>query len=147
VKTKMLHGVQIVSKTGGLIPCELHRKNLFENVLLAGDAAGHAHPITGAGIFNAVVGGEIAGRIAAEAVAKRDLNYLEQYETEWGARFGNTLFYGAFKRNLLEENWNQPGIDFERLIRKTWVAFKEYHEDRKNISIYPRFLTGEDASL
>ena len=147
VKTKMLHGVQIVSKTGGLIPCEFHRKNLFENVLLAGDAAGHAHPITGAGILNAIVGGEIAGRIAAEAVEKGNLRHLENYEIESQEAFGKSLHYGALKREFLEKNWNEPDIDFDDLIRKTWVGFKEYHEDRKNISIDPRFLTGGDASL
>ena len=147
VKTKMLHGVQIVSRTGGLIPCEFHRKNLFENVLLAGDAAGHAHPITGAGILNAIVGGEIAGRIAAEAVEKGNLRHLENYEIESQEAFGKSLHYGALKREFLEKNWNEPDIDFDDLIRKTWVGFKEYHEDRKNISIDPRFLTGGDASL
>jgi len=147
VKTKMLHGVQIVSKTGGLIPCEFHRKNLFENVLLAGDAAGHAHPITGAGILNAIVGGEIAGRIAAEAVEKGNLRHLENYEIESQEAFGKSLHYGALKREFLKKNWNEPDIDFDDLIRKTWVGFKEYHEDRKNISIDPRFLTGGDASL
>jgi digeranylgeranylglycerophospholipid reductase len=147
VKSKTLHGIQIVSETGGLIPCEFYRKNLFENVLLAGDAAGHAHPITGAGIFNAAVGGEIAGRIAAEAVAKRDLNYLEQYETEWRETFGNALSYGVSKRKLLEENWNLPGIDFEGLIRKTWVGFKEYYEDRRKIPLHLPSPMGGNASV
>ena len=147
VKSKTLYGIQIVSETGGSIPCEFYRKNLFENALLAGDAAGHAHPITGAGIFNAVVGGEIAGRIAAEAVAKRDLSYLEQYETEWRDTFGNALLYGASKRKFLEENWNQPGVDFEGLIRKTWVGFKEYYKGRREIPLHPPFSKGEDTSL
>ena len=131
IESKGLPDVEIVSKTGGSIPCEPFRKTFFDNILLLGDAAGHAHPITGAGILTAVMGGEIAGRIAAEAVAKGDLNYLQQYETEWKEMFGKTLFYGALKRKFLEENWNRPGVDFEGLIRKTWVGFKEYYKDRK----------------
>ena len=137
VESKRLPDVQIVSKTGGSIPCEPYRKTFFENILLLGDAAGHAHPVTGAGILNAAMGGEIAGRIAAEAVAKGDLNYLEQYETEWKELFGKNLFYGALKRKFLEENWNQPGVDFEGLIRKTWVGFKEYCADRKKTPLTP----------
>ena len=133
VESKRLPDVQIVSKTGGSIPCEPYRKTFFENILLLGDAAGHAHPVTGAGILNAAMGGEIAGRIAAEAVAKRNLNHLEQYETQWKKLFGKTLFYGALKRKFLEENWSQPGVDFEGLIRKTWVGFKEYYHDRRKI--------------
>jgi flavin-dependent dehydrogenase len=123
--------MSIVGKTGGSIPCEIPQQTVFGNTLLVGDAAGHAHPITGAGILHAVIGGEIAGRIAAEAVVKGDLRYLKNYEIEWREAFGKTLSYGAFKRGYLEENWSRPGVDFETFIRKTWVGFKEYYGDRK----------------
>jgi digeranylgeranylglycerophospholipid reductase len=132
VESKKLSGVEIIARTGGSIPCQKPRKTVFENVLLVGDAAGHTHPITGAGILNAVIGGEIAGRVAAEAVDHGDLRYLENYEVEWQERFGKSLIYGAMKREFLEENWNKPEVDFERLIRNTWVGFKEYYKERKN---------------
>jgi len=131
VGSKRLSSIEIVAKTGGSIPCEKLRRTVFENILLVGDAAGHAHPITGAGIFNAVIGGEIAGRIAVEAVEKGDLRYLENYEIEWQETFGKSLSYGTSKREFLEKNWNKPEVDFEGLIRKTWVGFKEYYRDRK----------------
>jgi digeranylgeranylglycerophospholipid reductase len=120
-----------IGRTGGSVPCEGPRRAVIKNILLAGDAAGHAHPITGAGILNAVIGGEIAGRIAAGAVLRGDLKYLENYEIEWGETFGRSLSYGASKRKYLEENWNNSEIRFEDLIRKTWVSFKEYHENRR----------------
>lgn len=125
--------VEIVSRTGGSIPCEPRRQTVFENILLAGDAAGHAHPITGAGILNAVIAGQMAGKIAAEAVAAGDLGHLKTYETGWQEAFGKPLFYGASRRGFLEEHWSQPEADFETLVRKTWVGFKEYYEDRKNL--------------
>ncbi len=124
-------GVEILAKTGGSVPCEGPRPTVFNKILLAGDAAGHVHPITGAGILNAVVGGEIAGRIAAEAVLTGNLNYLRNYETEWRAAVGSALGYGPMKRQFLQENWNNPEIGFEALIRKTWVGFKEYYQDRR----------------
>ncbi len=123
--------IEIVSKTGGSIPCEPRKQTVFGNILLAGDSAGHAHPITGAGIINAVMSGEIAGRIAAEAILRGDLSYLKNYETEWHETFGKSLQYGFLKRNFLEENWNKRAVDFKALIQKTWVGFKEYYEDRK----------------
>ena len=131
VEMKKLSGLEIIGKTGGSIPCEKPRQTVLDHILLVGDAAGHAHPITGAGILNAVVGGEIAGRIAAEAIMKDDLKHLQDYETEWQETFGNSLFYGAMKREFLEKNWNSSEMGFEDLIRKTWVGFKEYYEDRK----------------
>jgi digeranylgeranylglycerophospholipid reductase len=130
-KLKRLSSTAIVGKTGGSVPCEIPRQTVIKNVLLVGDAAGHAHPITGAGILNAVIGGEIAGRIAAEAVISGELNDLRRYETEWREAFGGALFYGALKRKFLQENWNNSDIGFEALIRRTWVGFKEYYEDRK----------------
>lgn len=143
IDLKKMGRIEIIGKTGGAIPCEKPRQTVFDNIMLAGDAAGHAHPITGAGILNAVIGGEMAGRIAAESLARGDLNHLWQYETEWREAFGASLSYGAFKRDFLEENWNKPEIDFESLIRKTWVGFKEYYKDRRKIPLHPPFSKGE----
>ncbi len=114
--------IEIVSRTGGSIPCETHQKTVFGNILLAGDAAGHAHPITGAGILNAVICGEMAGRIAAKAVARGDMNLLANYENEWREAFGKSLSYGTYKRGILESNWNKSGIDFEK-IKKPCINY------------------------
>jgi len=137
VDLKKMGRIEVIGKTGGAIPCEKPGQTVFGNIMLAGDAAGHAHPITGAGILNAVLGGKMAGRIAAESLAKGDLNHLCQYEMEWREAFGASLSYGAFKRDSLEENWNKSDIDFESLIRKTWVGFKEYYKDRRKSGLKP----------
>ncbi len=147
IESKRLPGVEVVAKTGGSIPCEKPRKTVFENILLVGDAAGHAHPITGAGILNAVIGGEIAGRVAVESIDRGDLRHLKNYETEWQEILGKPLSYGALKRKFLEESWNNPEVNFETLIRKTWVGFKEYYEDRRKIPLNPPFSKGENPSL
>jgi len=147
VASKRLSNIDIIGKTGGSIPCDKPRQTVFGNTMLVGDAAGHAHPITGAGILNAVIGGEIAGRIAAEAIVRGDLRYLKNYEIEWRETFGQPLSYGAFKRELLEEGWHRPGVDFEDLIRKTWVGFKDYYKDRRKIPLHPPFSKGETPSL
>ncbi|MCX8118751.1 MAG: NAD(P)/FAD-dependent oxidoreductase [Desulfobacterota bacterium] len=123
--------VEIVSKTGGSIPCEPRKETVVGNILFVGDAAGHAHPITGAGILNAVMGGSMAGRIAAEAILSGNLGILKNYEVEWNEAFGASLHYGFRKRRLLEENWNNKEIGFKNLIRKTWVGFREYYEERR----------------
>jgi digeranylgeranylglycerophospholipid reductase len=130
-ESKGLSRIEILSRTGGSIPCEGPRKTVGGNILLAGDAAGHCHPITGAGILNAVMGGEMSGRIAAEAILRGDPGHLSSYETEWREAFGKSLVYGASKRELLEQTWNHPAFRFEDLIRKTWVGFKEYYQERR----------------
>jgi digeranylgeranylglycerophospholipid reductase len=131
VDAGLLSEIKIVEKSGGSIPCEKPRQTVFGNVLLAGDAAGHAHPITGGGILNAIIAGRIAGKIAAQAVQREDIGYLETYEREWREAFGDALDYGARKRAFLEENWSDKEMDFENLIPRTWVGFKEYYADRR----------------
>lgn len=130
VEEKIIARSEILAKTGGSIPCEISPNALFGNILLAGDAAGHAHPITGAGILNAVLAGEMAGGIAAESINRKNPAYLQTYEAKWRDAFGKPLLYGASKRSFLEENWGNPEIEFEALIRKTWIGFKEYQEGR-----------------
>ena len=131
VAAKDFSGIHIVGKTGGAIPCDEAGQTVYGNVLLAGDAAGHAHPITGAGILTAVTGGEMAGRISAEAVLNGNLTHLHHYEAEWLETFGKSLSYGASKRRFMEDNWNNNGINFNELIHQTWIGFKEYYKDRR----------------
>jgi len=100
-----LREVQILSKAAGLIPCEFYEKNLFKNVLLIGDAAGHAHPITGAGILHAVIAGELAGRVAAEAIVKEDLGVLNNYDSEWQETVGKSFPMALLK----EDSWKNTG--------------------------------------
>jgi digeranylgeranylglycerophospholipid reductase len=108
----------------GRIPAEAPRAIRGGNILLAGDAAGHTHPITGAGILQAVIGGRMAGKWAARAVESADMSNLANYESEWMDLFGETLDRGFSRRRLLERKWDQ----LEEIIKYCWVTFKEYHE-------------------
>ncbi|WP_202319217.1 digeranylgeranylglycerophospholipid reductase [Archaeoglobus neptunius] len=64
-----------------------------DNIMLVGDAAFHADPITGGGIANALAGGYYAGKVAAEAVKKGDFSagFLRKYDELWKDDFGKKL--------------------------------------------------------
>jgi digeranylgeranylglycerophospholipid reductase len=64
-----------------------------DNLMLVGDAARHADPITGGGIANAIKGGYFAGKVAAEAVKAGDFskNFLRRYDELWKNDFGKNL--------------------------------------------------------
>jgi digeranylgeranylglycerophospholipid reductase len=64
-----------------------------DGLMLVGDAARHADPMTGGGIINALKGGKLAGQVAKQAVRAQDSSQkvLEQYEHAWRASFGRTL--------------------------------------------------------
>ena len=60
--------------TGALPIGGLREKLVFDNILLAGDSAGMADPITGAGINNAILAGELAGKTIIKALENDDIN-------------------------------------------------------------------------
>ncbi len=110
----------------GWLPVEPLRSTVHGNILLAGDAAGHTHPITGAGIFSAVACGRMAGRWAARAARERDLSLLQRYEDEWRDLFGETLDRAVRRRRFMESNWGR----FDGIIRSCWIAYREYYSGK-----------------
>ena len=115
-----------LASTGGLIPAAPLEKAVHGNILLAGDAAGHTHPITGTGIFTAVSCGRMAGRWAAEAIKKKDLGLLSKYDHEWRDLFGHTLDCARKKRRKMESEWTR----FDQIIKSCWIGFREYYHER-----------------
>ena len=96
-----------------------------ENILLAGDAAGQTHPITGAGIFAAVTCGWMAGKWAARSIVENDPGLLREYECEWRELLGDTLQRAYSRRARLESQWHR----FDEIIRSGWIAFREYYDE------------------
>ena len=63
----------IVGRTVGGIPCTGGiDKYMADGLMVAGDAAHMANPITGGGIVTALIAGSIAGETAGEALRKGD---------------------------------------------------------------------------
>ena len=114
-----------IRTTAGWIPAEPARKVTKGNVLLVGDAAGHTHPITGAGVSQAVIGGRMVGKWAARAVEAGDLSLLGAYEEEWRELFGDAQERAHRRRKSLEENWGH----LETAVRTSWIAFREYYAE------------------
>jgi geranylgeranyl reductase family protein len=83
-----------------------------ERVLLCGDAAGFINPITGEGIYYAMVSGYFAATVTAEALKAQDLSsrFLSRYQTLWNHDFGKDL-------KLLGRFNNQWGKASERIVR------------------------------
>ena len=112
-----------IGTTGGWIPAEPVRRMTRGHVLLAGDAAGHAHPVTGAGVSQAVIGGRMAGKWAARAVKAGDPGLVGAYEEEWRESFGEVQERAYGRRKLLEEGWDR----LETAVKASWVAFRQYY--------------------
>ncbi len=119
-----IHGAP-VAHTAGWIPAEAVRNAVHGKIVLVGDAAGHTHPITGAGIFAAVTCGRMAGKWAASAAAAKDRTLLKAYDREWRDFFSETYQRAFRRRARMESQWE----DFRNIIESCWVAFREYYED------------------
>ncbi len=116
---------EITGYTAGWIPAEAPRKIVKGNIMLVGDAAGHTHPITGAGVSQAVICGHMAGEHAAEAVKKGDTDLLRGYEEEWMDLYAESQERAYKRRALMENRWD----DLDKIIKKCWVIFEEYYKD------------------
>jgi len=112
-----------LASSGGWIPVEPLLKAVMDKVVFVGDAAGHTHPITGAGIFSALTCGEMAGRWAAEAIRQNDVDLLQCYDEEWRDLFTRSLVHAFRKRTWMEAEWQH----FDQIIKSCWIAFSEYH--------------------
>lgn len=118
-----------LSFAAGFVPLGQVSRLVQGNLMLVGDAAGQPHPITGAGIINAIIGGEMAGRAAARAALMGHLGLLKEYAEEWQEVMGPALERAEKKRRLLEEGWGSSPQELSKIIRQSWIAFDEYYQE------------------
>jgi digeranylgeranylglycerophospholipid reductase len=107
--------------SGGALGCTWR-----DNIILVGDAAGQAHPITGAGVAHACLCGQLAGRAAARAALRGDLDLLGEYETDWRDFLGGVLRHASDKRRFLDATWSDDRRSLSAALREAWVAFPGY---------------------
>ncbi len=121
---KRFDGTKISFKTGALPVGGLSEKLVYGNILLAGDSAGMADPITGAGINNALLAGEIAGKTIIESLEKDDLEILNKYESRIQRLLGKPFARSLEKRRKMDVCNNNDLL--QKYLPELWVAFKNY---------------------
>ncbi len=120
-------GAAVRGLTGGAIPVggRLPAVRRIGGVpaLLAGDAAGLANPVTGAGIASAVQSGTLAGAAAASWLGGNPAA-LDAYEEELADTFDAALHRARARRaGLLAAYPGQPTAD---ALRAGWVGYPQY---------------------
>lgn len=79
---------------GGVPVCRPLERTVADGLVIIGDAARVADPITGGGIYNAMYTGRLAGQVAADAIAAGDVSTsaLMAYDHGWrGEKLGRSL--------------------------------------------------------
>ena len=114
----------------GLIPNEgLSRKTVYNNVILVGDSAGQANPLVLEGIRYAIRFGEVAGRVAADAIRNDNVNEttLMSYEKEWKKAIESKINSAVKVQNrwvgLSDEEWDKELSIIEELTADEFLDF------------------------
>lgn len=107
--------VPILTTSVGGVPCvPTLEKIAAPGIILVGDAARQANPVTGGGIASGMIGGSIGGKIAADSILNNNPDHLLSYEKAWDDRLGkrHVLF-----NNLKEGIYNFKDKDFIKLSK------------------------------
>jgi digeranylgeranylglycerophospholipid reductase len=122
-----LNGTKTDCITGALPIGGLREKLVSDNILLVGDSAGMADPITGAGIHNAILAGEVAGKTIIQALETDDIELLSNYETRIRRLLGKPLGRALGKRTKMDACSNNELL--QKHLPELWVTFKGYWKE------------------
>jgi geranylgeranyl reductase family protein len=128
----------VLARYGGIIPVSGLRPSLcVKNVMFCGDAAGLTHPITGAGIPQAVFSGDLAGRAASISLKNSSDLPIRDYESEVRGRYKGVIDHAVSKRAIMESWSTETQVDFVNMCEQTWIAFKGYKRRVRDVSNEP----------
>ncbi|MBW6517333.1 MAG: NAD(P)/FAD-dependent oxidoreductase [ANME-2 cluster archaeon] len=112
-------------------------RTVANGLMLVGDAARQSDPVTGGGIFNAMWAGDIAGKVAANAIRRSDVSAesLQEYEKAWRAELGRDLDMSLvvkerftrmtdYELNTLAHSLEGVDLGSTTLIGLVWALFK-----------------------
>jgi digeranylgeranylglycerophospholipid reductase len=86
--------LKVLSSGGGMVPLRRSISNLVDDHFLTlGDAACHASPISGGGIYNSLIAGNLAALTAIDALKKQkyDEDTLWDYNIKYQTKYGKEL--------------------------------------------------------
>jgi len=118
--SKNYPGAPVLTSIAGGVPSSVTLEKITApGIMLAGDAAHQVNPLSGGGITSGMIGGSIAGRIAAEAVKTNKLEHIITYEKEWHDRIGKKHeIYNRIKNgiyNFSDEKFNSIAESFNKV--------------------------------
>lgn len=101
----------VLTKIAGGVPCSITLDKISApGIMLVGDAARQVNPLSGGGIASGMIGGSIAGRIAAEAIKQNRPDHILKYDQAWYERIGKRHeIYNRIKEgiyNFSDEKFN-----------------------------------------
>jgi menaquinone-9 beta-reductase len=104
--------------------CLVRQKRVFDGAVLIGDAGGFVDPLTGAGIYSAIVTGKRAAEACIEAIRQNDVSTrgLASFDKLWQKDLGQDLQRSAFLYRLFSMMPNL--IDMTLALSKSVPALR-----------------------
>lgn len=130
---KRFSNFKIIELMMGGVPCFDRNKNpVKENVLLVGDAGRVVDSLSGAGIYNALLSGGIAGAVVSQYVKdeKLSVSFLKKYYDELMRVKGGLLRFYSFCRAIFLKMTDE---DFDAVI----LFLKKYYDEKVVTGIEP----------
>lgn len=79
----------VLTTIAGGVPCSITLDKISgPGIMLVGDAARQVNPLSGGGIASGMIGGKIAGSLAAEAIKINNTDHILTYDKIWYDRLG-----------------------------------------------------------
>ncbi len=103
-------GARNVSTTSGKIPIGPGRSAVSGRILLVGDAACHAKPLSGGGVYTGIRGAELCAEAVDRFLGTRSEPALLEYDRLWKEEFGKELSR-AFRIRRIFLNLTDKKID------------------------------------
>jgi digeranylgeranylglycerophospholipid reductase len=117
---KFYPAAPVLTTIAGGVPCSITLEKISApGIMLAGDAGRQVNPLSGGGIASGMLGGSIAGRIAAEAVKMNMPDHIMTYDKIWSKQRGRR--HEVFDRikngiyNFSDENFNNIAHSFNKV--------------------------------
>jgi flavin-dependent dehydrogenase len=131
---EMLGGARKVRSEFGTIPFGSLGKFAYEQILMVGDAAGHATPWYGEGVRPALESGELCGKAIVEAYKNRMLHRtsLERYQQLWDAKnrriYSDALKIGFRSYFRSQKQWDDSVRYHATLTPKEMIELVRYRK-------------------
>lgn len=110
----------VLTSIAGGVPCSITLKKISApGIMLVGDAARQVNPLSGGGIASGMIGGDIAGKIAADAVKMNKLDHVLSYDKAWHERVGKRHeIYAKIKNgiyNFTDDQFNKLALTLNKI--------------------------------
>lgn len=96
LKAQGLDGSDRLSSISGIIPIGPPQNTFADRIMIVGDAAAQAKPLSGGGLYTGMVAADCAASTAIEALERNDFSarMLSRYQERWRSEIGKELDRG-----------------------------------------------------